>query len=202
MNIYVGNLSYEVTEEDLKEAFKVFGEVETVRVFKRQWHGQIKRHWSHRDGQCSTEATGCVRLKERLQSPGRKSSPRNGHKARYKDHMATLSWPDPSHLAPSFTERLRGLTSQSFGKTPNKSPHDIVVPLAKLRLKPTSWGRKCPFTWCGPMLDAWCLILDKTKQFLLNPASSDQHPASAWYWQKHLKQKLNSKFKILAYKDT
>jgi len=29
MNIYVGNLSYEVTEEDLKEAFEVFGEVET-----------------------------------------------------------------------------------------------------------------------------------------------------------------------------
>jgi len=28
MNIYVGNLSYEVTEEDLKEAFGVFGEVD------------------------------------------------------------------------------------------------------------------------------------------------------------------------------
>ena len=34
MNIYVGNLSYEVTEEDLKEAFEVFGEVETVKVLK------------------------------------------------------------------------------------------------------------------------------------------------------------------------
>jgi RNA recognition motif-containing protein len=34
MNIYVGNLSHDVTEEDLKEAFKVFGEVETVKLIK------------------------------------------------------------------------------------------------------------------------------------------------------------------------
>ena len=42
MNIYVGNLSYEVTEEDLKEAFKVFGEVETVRVLKDNDTGRSK----------------------------------------------------------------------------------------------------------------------------------------------------------------
>jgi RNA recognition motif-containing protein len=28
MNIYVGNVSYGVTEEDLKEAFESFGEVQ------------------------------------------------------------------------------------------------------------------------------------------------------------------------------
>jgi RNA recognition motif-containing protein len=42
MNIYVGNLSYEVTEEDLKEAFEVFGEVETVRVLKDSGTGRSK----------------------------------------------------------------------------------------------------------------------------------------------------------------
>jgi len=42
MNIYVGNLSYEVTEEDLKEAFKVFGEVETVKVLKDNDTGRSK----------------------------------------------------------------------------------------------------------------------------------------------------------------
>ena len=42
MNIYVGNLSYEVTEEDLKEAFEVFGEVETVRVLKEYGTGRSK----------------------------------------------------------------------------------------------------------------------------------------------------------------
>jgi RNA recognition motif-containing protein len=42
MNIYVGNLSYEVTEEDLKEAFGAFGEVETVRVLKDNDTGRSK----------------------------------------------------------------------------------------------------------------------------------------------------------------
>jgi RNA recognition motif-containing protein len=42
MNIYVGNLSYEVTEEDLKEAFEVFGEVETVKVIKDNYTGRSK----------------------------------------------------------------------------------------------------------------------------------------------------------------
>jgi len=42
MNIYVGNLSYEVTDEDLKEAFKAFGDVETVRVLKDNFTGRSK----------------------------------------------------------------------------------------------------------------------------------------------------------------
>ena len=42
MNIYVGNLSYEVTEEDLKESFEVFGEVETVKVIKDNYTGRSK----------------------------------------------------------------------------------------------------------------------------------------------------------------
>jgi RNA recognition motif-containing protein len=42
MNIYVGNLSYEVTEEDLKEAFEAFGEVETVKVLREYDSGRSK----------------------------------------------------------------------------------------------------------------------------------------------------------------
>jgi len=42
MNIYVGNLSYEVTEEDLKESFEVFGEVETINVIKDNYSGRSK----------------------------------------------------------------------------------------------------------------------------------------------------------------
>ena len=34
MRIYVGNMSGEVTEEELKEAFKAFGEVTTVNIIK------------------------------------------------------------------------------------------------------------------------------------------------------------------------
>jgi len=42
MNIYVGNLSYEVTEDDLKEAFGTFGQVETANIIKDKYSGQSK----------------------------------------------------------------------------------------------------------------------------------------------------------------
>ena len=42
MNIYVGNLSYEMTEEVLREAFKAFGEVEDVRIIKDNYTGRSK----------------------------------------------------------------------------------------------------------------------------------------------------------------
>jgi RNA recognition motif-containing protein len=42
MNIYVGNLSHEATEENLKEAFEVFGEVNKVRVIKDNFTGRSK----------------------------------------------------------------------------------------------------------------------------------------------------------------
>jgi len=42
MNIYVGNLSYEVTEEDLKEAFGGFGGVDTVKIIKDNYTGRSK----------------------------------------------------------------------------------------------------------------------------------------------------------------
>jgi RNA recognition motif-containing protein len=42
MNIYVGNLSYEVTEEDLRQAFEDFGQVESVRIITDKYSGQSK----------------------------------------------------------------------------------------------------------------------------------------------------------------
>lgn len=42
MNIYAGNLSYEVTEEDLKNAFSAFGEVTSVKVIKDEFSGRSK----------------------------------------------------------------------------------------------------------------------------------------------------------------
>lgn len=42
MNIYVGNLSYEVSEEDLKKAFETFGEVNTVKIIKDNQTGRSK----------------------------------------------------------------------------------------------------------------------------------------------------------------
>ncbi len=42
MNIYVGNLSYEVTEEDLRLAFEPFGQVESAAIIKDKYSGQSK----------------------------------------------------------------------------------------------------------------------------------------------------------------
>ena len=42
MNIYVGNLSYEVTEDDLRAAFKEFGQVESVAIIKDKFSGKSK----------------------------------------------------------------------------------------------------------------------------------------------------------------
>jgi RNA recognition motif-containing protein len=42
MNIYVGNLSYEITEEDLRPAFGQFGAVESVNIIKDKFSGQSK----------------------------------------------------------------------------------------------------------------------------------------------------------------
>ena len=40
MNIYVGNLSYEVTEPDLKQAFEAFGEVTSAKIIKDKHSGR------------------------------------------------------------------------------------------------------------------------------------------------------------------
>ena len=42
MKIYVGNLSYEVTEEDLRLALEQFGEVESANIIKDKYSGQSK----------------------------------------------------------------------------------------------------------------------------------------------------------------
>ncbi len=42
MNIYVGNLDYTVTEDDLKEAFSEFGEISSVRLVSDKFSGKSK----------------------------------------------------------------------------------------------------------------------------------------------------------------
>ncbi len=42
MNIYAGNLSLEVTEEDLRQAFEAFGQVESVTVIKDKFTGESR----------------------------------------------------------------------------------------------------------------------------------------------------------------
>ena len=40
MNIYVGNLSPEVNEDDLREAFEAHGQVSSVKVIKDRFTGE------------------------------------------------------------------------------------------------------------------------------------------------------------------
>ena len=42
MNIYVGNLSFDVTEDDLKELFAPFGQVTEVRLIMDKFSGKSK----------------------------------------------------------------------------------------------------------------------------------------------------------------
>jgi RNA recognition motif-containing protein len=40
MNIYVGNLSYDVSEENLRQAFEAFGKVSSATIVKDKYSGQ------------------------------------------------------------------------------------------------------------------------------------------------------------------
>jgi RNA recognition motif-containing protein len=42
MNIYVGNLSFDTTEEDLRRSFTAFGEVTSVNVIKDKFSGKSR----------------------------------------------------------------------------------------------------------------------------------------------------------------
>ncbi len=42
MDIYVGSLSYNVTEDDLKQAFEAFGKVESANIIKDKFTGKSK----------------------------------------------------------------------------------------------------------------------------------------------------------------
>ena len=42
MNIYVGNISYETNEDDLRTAFEAFGEVESAKIITDRDTGRSK----------------------------------------------------------------------------------------------------------------------------------------------------------------
>ena len=42
MNIYIGNLSYKVDENDLKGIFEEYGEVTSVKIIKDKYSGRSK----------------------------------------------------------------------------------------------------------------------------------------------------------------
>jgi len=70
MKIYVGNLSYDVTEEELRQEFLAFGEVESVSIIMDKYSGRSKGFGfvempSVSEGQAAIAALNGKTLKER-----------------------------------------------------------------------------------------------------------------------------------------
>ena len=70
MNIYVGNLSYDVTEEELRQEFLAFGEVASVNIIMDKYSGRPKGFGfvempSVSEGQAAITALNGKTLKER-----------------------------------------------------------------------------------------------------------------------------------------
>jgi len=70
MKIYVGNLSFDVTEEELRQEFAAFGEVESVNIITDKYSGRSKGFAfvempSVSDGQAAITALNGKSLKDR-----------------------------------------------------------------------------------------------------------------------------------------
>jgi cold-inducible RNA-binding protein len=70
MKIYVGNLAYQVTEDDLRQAFEQFGQVESATIIKDKYSGQSKgfgfvEFASKTEGQAAIEGLNGKELKGR-----------------------------------------------------------------------------------------------------------------------------------------
>jgi RNA recognition motif-containing protein len=66
MNIYVGNLSFNATEEDLEHAFSEYGDVSSVNIIKDRDTGRSRgfAFVEMRDGQDGKDAIEGINLKE------------------------------------------------------------------------------------------------------------------------------------------
>ncbi|MHC4690773.1 MAG: RNA recognition motif domain-containing protein [Planctomycetota bacterium] len=59
MNIYVGNLSQQVNEEDLREAFEAFGNVKSVNIIKDKFSG-VSRGFGFLEIEAKSEAQAAI----------------------------------------------------------------------------------------------------------------------------------------------
>ncbi len=67
MNIYVGNLSYQLTESELSAAFQVYGEVESARIISDRDSGRSRGFGfvemvEHEEGLAAIEALNDTEL--------------------------------------------------------------------------------------------------------------------------------------------
>jgi RNA recognition motif-containing protein len=96
MNIYVGNLSREATEEELRQAFEAFGQVVAVNIIKDKYSGQPRGFGfvemaTRAEGQAAIDGLKGTLLRERTldvsearpRSEGRRGGGFGGKRRRY-----------------------------------------------------------------------------------------------------------------------
>jgi RNA recognition motif-containing protein len=71
MNIYVGNLSHDVTDEDLRQEFETFGQVESATVIKDKFSGE-SRGFGFVEMPSKEEAAAAITGLEERELKGRK----------------------------------------------------------------------------------------------------------------------------------
>lgn len=71
MNIYVGNLSHDVTDDDLRKEFEAFGQVASARVIKDKFSGE-SRGFGFVEMPSKEEATAAITGLEERELKGRK----------------------------------------------------------------------------------------------------------------------------------
>ena len=86
MRIYVGNLKYSVTDEELRDMFSEFGEVATADVIKDKFSGQSKG-FGFVDMPNDSEASDAIQALHDVMQDGRKltvneARPRNERPAK------------------------------------------------------------------------------------------------------------------------
>ena len=93
MNIYVGNLSYSITEDSLRSLFGEFGDIESAKVISDRHSGQSKG-FGFVDMPSNSEADKAIKalngkfidgrnIKVNRADPGGKRSKRSSFKKRY-----------------------------------------------------------------------------------------------------------------------
>ena len=93
MNIYVGNLSYSVTEDSLRSLFSEFGDIESAKVISDRHSGQSKG-FGFVDMPSNSEADKAIKalngkfidgrnIKVNPADPGGKRSKRSSFRKRY-----------------------------------------------------------------------------------------------------------------------
>ena len=70
MNIYVGNLSRDVTEDDLRQAFEAFGQVESANVIKDRFSGE-SRGFGFVEMPSRNEAQSAIKQADGMEIKGR-----------------------------------------------------------------------------------------------------------------------------------